>query len=121
MNLLEASDQPIGITTKSGSKRKVSPNSLANLALGAQSRYKGKVQLRLSVLPEVRDYLMATGNATAAVERLVGQATQSSVFLAAIIQLENALILPANCGGAIKTEIRDALQLLNKYASSYDS
>lgn len=53
-------------------KRQVSERSLENLKLGADSRRLGKVRHNFTILPATAEWLKATGNASDAIDGLIG-------------------------------------------------
>lgn len=53
-------------------ERRISERSLENLKLGAESRRLGKVRHNFTILPETAEWLKATGNASDAIDGLVG-------------------------------------------------
>lgn len=62
------------IIDRHGNEREMSQASLENLKLGAQARYRDKQKLNLTVLPETKDWLKKSGNASQRVDDLVNAA-----------------------------------------------
>ena len=58
-------------------KRQVSQRSLDNLKLGASARYKGKLRINFSLLPETAEWLRQQDNASETIDRLVANAKSS--------------------------------------------
>ena len=52
-------------------ERKISPASLENLKLGAAARYRGKVRITITVLPQTKEWLAQGGNISERVDEVV--------------------------------------------------
>jgi hypothetical protein len=51
-------------------ERKVSPASLENLKLGAIARWKGKVRVTVTILPQTKEWLAHDGNVSERIDEL---------------------------------------------------
>lgn len=52
-------------------ERKISQSSLDNLKLGAIARYRGKVRVTITILPETKKWLAGGGNISERVDEVV--------------------------------------------------
>jgi len=125
------------IIDKHGKERQISQRSLENLKLGAEARNQDKQRTNLTLLPVTVTWLKGCGNASAVVDELVAKAKAEKYYpgsepikaepeqvkqpepqlrnQAQVLEiLTNALHLKANAGGAIKAEIKKALELLQQ-------
>jgi hypothetical protein len=53
--------------------RKMSPNSLENLKMGAIARNQGKVRCQVTILPETKQWLARSGNLSGRIDELVAK------------------------------------------------